>query len=137
MPIRQICRLFDRIILQCYNVYTLNEMEKIKMGKNAFGGWFLLWILGMFSAILARAGKISSALVCSDFASAYEWDFDKMSYDLLFEDDTVWVKNDIYSEKDYFAQLIQLLDMVDKMNIDINFKNTLISVRKEWLTKVG
>ena len=101
--------------------------------KNAYSGWFLMWVLGMFQVIFARVGQIIDAETANWYASYL--DRGGMVLDIE-EKETMYlhpVSDDIFSQKEFFTQLIKLLDEIYNMDgVDINFKNTLIVVRREW-----
>lgn len=116
------------------------KKEKItKKGKNAFDGWFLVWIMSMFASIYAKAGNISEALDIVLYLRGITYFENSDSYGFEVDENgdvqiTDWY---VVDEDNIYGNLIAWLDEIYEMSgVDINFKNTLIVVRKEWESKV-
>ena len=91
--------------------------------KNAFGGWYLIWILSKFIGIFVKSGKVMSARYVTVYL-----------YEITSSESLTFYNPD---EGEIFKELIMWLDVIDGMSgVEINFKNTLIVVRKEWISKV-
>lgn len=103
--------------------------------KSVFEGWYLFWILTRLMETSLRLDKIEFAhdlvgLLKVYCANEYKWNTD--------EDGDVQI--DMFhslSEKSLYSFFIHVSDWVDSKDcVDTNFKNTLMIVRKGWVTKV-
>lgn len=142
---RHLCRPVDKPFCRWYTIYIIKqEKEKKKMKeKSAFGGWFLMWVLSTFAAIYARAGRLSDsdyALELATFQRNGEFivkvceETERKLY--YHPTGTPCYPEPVYSEVEYFIKIIEMLDEIyDMPGVDINFKNTLLAVRKQWVTK--